>query len=378
MKFAIAPTTLRTVMARLAGIVEHRTTIPILGHVLIRAGAGGVTFTATDMDLVLTTRAAVGVEGEVSNIRAAMSVEGEGGATASAITLHDIARRLPDNSLARIAADASSLRIEAGRARLKLQSLPPDEFPEFPTGNLPYRFRLEALELRRLLDSTSFAVSTEESRHYLGGVYLHTADRELRAVAADSHRLALARAVLPAGAAGMPGIIIPRKTVAVLQQLLKDATGDAEIALSEVKIMFTIGEAVLVSKVIDATYPDYERVIPANNDRIVEIDRAAFIEAVDLVATISDGKTRIVKFTVEANCLTVATIDGTGAEGRQEIDCHFAGDPIVTGFNAQYVTEIAKHIGGKTLHFEFEAGAPAIMRDPQNPSTLFIAMPCRV
>jgi DNA polymerase-3 subunit beta len=366
MKFAIAPTTLRTVMARLAGIVEQRTTIPILGHVLIRVGADGVTFTATDMDLALTTRAAVGVEGE-------------GGATASAITLHDIARRLPDNNLARVAADGSSLRIEAGRARLKLLSLPPDEFPEFSTGNLPYRFHLEALELRRLLDSTSFAVSTEETRHYLGGVYLHASGEELRAVATDNHRLALARAALPDGAAGMPGIIVPRKTVAVLQGLLKDAAGEAQIALSEVKIMFAIGEAVLTSKVIDATYPDYERVIPANNDRIVEVDRAAFVEAVDLVATISGGKTRIVKFTVDANCLTVSTSDAAGAEGSQEIDCHFAGEPIVTGFNAQYVVEIAKHIGGKTVRLEFErAGALAIMRDPENPSTLFIAVPCRV
>jgi DNA polymerase-3 subunit beta len=378
-KFAIAPTVLRAAMERLKGIVEQRTTISILGHVLIRVGGDGVTFTATDMDLLLTTRAAISADGEVSNIRAAMGVEGEGSATAPAIKLHDIARQLPANTLARIAADEASLRIEAGRARLKLLSLPPDTFPEFPTGNLPHRFTLAAPELRRLLDSTSFAVSTEETRYYLGGVYLHAAGEELRAVAIDGHRLALARAALPDGAAGMPAVIVPRKTVTVLQGLLKDAAGDVAIALSEAKISFAIGDDILVSKVIDATYPDYERVIPAGNDRIVEIDRAALADAVDLVATIADAKTRIVKFTVEADCLTVSTSDATGGEGSQEIECHFAGEPVVTGFNAQYVVEIAKHLGGKTLHLEFgREDMAAIMRDPENPSTLVVAMPARV
>jgi DNA polymerase-3 subunit beta len=377
-KFAIAPTALRAAMAQLNGIVERRTTIPIIEHVLISAGANAVTFTATDMDLVSTVRTAVSVEGAALELHGAL-VEGEGSATAPAIKLHEIARQLPDNNLARFAAGDGMLRIEAGRARLKLRSLSPDDFPKFSIDNLPYRFNLETGELRRLLDSTGFAVSTEDARYYLNGVYLHAAGEELRAVATDGHRLALARAALPNGAAGMPGVIVPRKTIAVLQALLKGAAGEVEIALNEVKIMFVIGEAVLASKVIDGTYPDYERVIPVNNDRIAEVDRAAFIEAVDLVATLSDGKTRIVKFIVEANCLTVSTSDDTGAEGSQELDCNFDGEPVVTGFNAQYVVEIARHIGGKTLRLEFgHEHVPTVMRDPDNPATLFVAMSCRV
>jgi DNA polymerase-3 subunit beta len=365
MKFEIAPVVLRAAMERLKGIVEPRTTAPILGHVLIRAGAETVTFTATDMGLVLT-------------VRVAATVEDEGDATAPAIKLYDIARRLPDDNPVRFVADGGSLRIAAGRARLKLQSLPPVEFPAFPTGNLAHRFDLEAGELRRLIDNTAFMVSTEETRHYLNGVYLHAVDEALRAVATDGKRLALSRAALPEGAAGMPGVTVPRKTVALLSGLLKDASGEVEIALSEVKIRFTAGDAVLVSKVIDGTFPDYDRVIPTDNDRILEIDRTAFAEAVELVATMLDGKTRIVKFTVEADCLTVSTSEAVGAEGSQEIDCHFVGDPVVTGFNAEHVVEIARHIG-KTLRLELDRrDVAAIMRDPGNASTLFVAMPCRV
>src|SRR5664279_4355975 len=240
-------------------VVERRNTIPILGNVLIRAENAKLSLKATDLDLEVTETLAA-------------EVGTAGSTTVPAHMFYDIVRKLPDGSQIVLEADGdrSVMAIRAGRSRFTLQTLPESDFPDLAAGDVPHSFKLAASDMKRLIDRTQFAISTEETRYYLNGIYLHTAGTAkagtLRAVATDGHRLAQVELPLPEGAAGMPGIIVPRKTVGEVQRLIETGEGEVAIELSAGKIRFSIGDVVLTSKLIDGTFPDYASVIPANND----------------------------------------------------------------------------------------------------------------
>jgi len=259
MKLTIERAALLKALSHVQSVVERRTTIPILSSVLLRASAGRLALSATDMDLEI-------VEGVPCQI------EQDGRTTAPAHTLYDIVRKLREGAQIRIEAsgERNSMVLRSGRSTFTLQSLPPEDYPVMAGGEYPHNFVLSAAELRSLIDRTRFAISTEETRYYLNGIYLHVTKNEgvpvIRAVATDGHRLARVELVLPEGAAAMPGIIIPRKTVLELRKLVDESQDEVQVALSETKIRFTIGEAALTSKLIDGTFPDYDRVIPSNND----------------------------------------------------------------------------------------------------------------
>ena len=245
-------------------VVERRNTIPILGNVLVRAENARLSLKATDLDL------------EVTETLAAETATG-GSTTVPAHMFYDIVRKLPDGAQIVLEGDGdrSVLAIRAGRSRFTLQTLPENDFPDLAAGDMTHSFTLAAADMKRLIDRTQFAISTEETRYYLNGIYLHSAGSAkaatLRAVATDGHRLAQIDLPLPKGAAGMPGVIVPRKTVGEVQRLIEDNEAEVGIELSQGKIRFTIGNVVLTSKLIDGTFPDYGRVIPQNNDK--ELDR---------------------------------------------------------------------------------------------------------
>src|SRR6202451_3353745 len=235
--------------------VERRNTIPILANVLIRAERSTLSLKATDLDL------------EVTDTIAAEAGPG-GSTTVPAHMFYDIVRKLPEGAqiVLESSGDRATLSIRAGRSRFSLQTLPESDFPDLAPGEMTHKFTLKAADLKRLIDKTQFAISTEETRYYLNGIYLHAAGsnkaQTLRAVATDGHRLAQMELELPKGAAGMPGIIVPRKTVGEVQRLLED--GETEIAgePSSGKIRFTIGDAILTSKMLNGPFPHYARVIP--------------------------------------------------------------------------------------------------------------------
>ena len=224
-----------------------------------------------------------------------------GATTVPAHMIYDIVRKLPEGS--QIVLDASgdraSLTIRAGTSRFSLQTLPESDFPDLAAGEMTHKFTLPAKDLKRLIDKTQFAISTEETRYYLNGIYLHVAGsgkaQKLRAVATDGHRLAQVELDAPKGAEGMPGIIVPRKTVGEVQRLIEDLDAEVAIELSQTKIRFTIGDVVLTSKLIDGTFPDYGRVIPAGNDKTLIVDKPEFEAAVDRVSTVSSERGRAVK-----------------------------------------------------------------------------------
>src|ERR1700761_9424563 len=274
MKATIERATLLKGLSHVQSVVERRNTIPILSNVLLEAQPGGsIRLMATDLDLQIDETIAA-------------AVDQAGATTISAHTLFDIVRKLPEGSQVELTAAEGKMQVNAGRARFNLATLPRDDFPVIAEGELPTRFELPAATLKQIIDKTRFAISTEETRYYLNGIYLHVSDEAqpvLKAAATDGHRLARVTVPRPEGAQGMPGVIIPRKCVGELRKLLDEVDGSVQVSLSGTKIRFGLGTAILTSKLIDGTFPDYSRVIPTGNDKLLKIDPKSFMEGVDRV-----------------------------------------------------------------------------------------------
>lgn len=367
MKFSMERAALLSALGHVQSVVERRNTIPILSNVLMSADNGAVNFTATDLDIEIT-------EASSGNVSA------PGDVTAPAHTLYDIARKLPDGAeVSLMIGGDGRLEVNAGRSHFTLPLLPPGDFPKMTADGFTHNFDLSAKDLMRLIDKTRFAISTEETRYYLNGIYFHSAEGKLRTVATDGHRLALAEMALPAGAENLPGIIIPRKTIAQLRSLIDGSGETIALSVSESKIRFTIGTAVLTSKLIDGTFPDYDRVIPSNNDKELVIDNKVFASAVDRVATISAEKSRSIKLSLEGDTLALAVNNPEHGDANEDLMVDYGNDPLEIGFNAKYLLDVTGQIEGRDIHFYLsDPAAPALVKDPEDPNALFVLMPLRV
>jgi DNA polymerase III subunit beta len=351
-------------------VVERRNTIPILSNVLVQADKDRVKLTATDLDIEIVETVAA-------------EAHRTGAATVPAHMLYDIVRKLPDGAQLELdqGPDGSRVSIHAGRSRFALQALPPEDYPDLSSGEFGNSFTLAAKDLKSLIEKTRFAISTEETRYYLNGIYLHQARGEdmLRAVATDGHRLAQAQVALPAGAAGMPGVIVPRKTVLEVVKLLESGEGEVAVSLSSSKIRFAIGNLVLTSKLIDGTFPDYERVIPRNHDKVLIADTKSFADAVDRVSTISQEKSRAVKLSLSDGKMTLVVNNPDSGSAEEEIAVDYDKDAIEIGFNSRYLLDVAQQISADTMRFEMQdAGSPTVVRDPDDAQALYVLMPMRV
>ena len=371
MKISIERSVLLKAVAQAQSVVERRNTIPILSNVLIESDANGVVLRATDLDIEVLDRAPAGVDRP-------------GSTTVNAVTLHDIVRKLPEGALVNLSDDpaAGRLTVQAGRSTFSLATLPREDFPQMASSEYTTNFAAPAAELRRLFDKAKFAISTEETRYYLNGVYMHVAQAEggevLRCVATDGHRLARIDAPLPEGARGMPGVIIPRKTVGELRKLLDDDTTIA-VSVSETKVRFATPTITLVSKVIDGTFPDYSRVIPTANARRLEVDAGEFARAVDRVATVSSERSRAVKLSLEDDRLVLTVNAPESGAAEEELGVAYAADPLEIGFNAKYLLEIAGQIDRENAVFMLNGpGDPALIREGSDMSAVYVVMPMRV
>jgi len=374
MKFKADRATLMKALAHIQSVAEKRNTIPILANAKIEAIDGKLMFTATDMEIAV-----------VEDIAA--SVSRPGSITAPAATLYEIVRKLPDSAELEFEAtgEAGQLKLRAGRYSTSLVTLPVEDFPSMTAGQLPYRFRISSLALRGLIDRTRFAISTEETRYYLNGIYLHCAEgavgRVLRAVATDGHRLARVEEPAPEGADGMPGVIIPRKTIAELRKLLDEDGGEIEIGLSDTRIQFKSGSVTLTSKLIDGTFPEYERVIPRDNDKVMRVGKKDFADAVARVAAISSERSRPVKMSLATDLLTLSAASPEQGTASEELDADrvkYSSDPLEIGFQARYLNDITDQIE-TSVEFHFSDGAaPTIVRDADNSNALYVLMPMRV
>ena len=367
MKLTIDRMSLLRPLGHVQSVVERRNTIPILANVVLRAEEGELSLTATDMDMDIATE--VGC-----------SVMTSGTTTMSAHLLYDIARKLPDGAEVEIAVNDGHAMVSAGRSSFRLPTLPVEDFPAISSNELPVNFSLTAADMRDLIDATRFAISTEETRYYLNGIYIHKAESgELCAVATDGHRLAMTRQALPSGAAQMPSIILPRKAVSELRKLLDDFDGDVLIGLSETRAEFRFGVVRLTSKLIDGTFPDYTRVIPVGNDRIMQVDVSAFSAAVDRVSTIASEKSRSVKMGLRAGVLTLSASNIDASSATEELEVSYDGPEMEIGFNARYLLDIAGQVNSDMVEFALaDQGSPSLVRAPGDEASLFVLMPMRV
>ncbi|MEE4154914.1 MAG: DNA polymerase III subunit beta [Erythrobacter sp.] len=375
MKATIERATLRRCLSHVQSVVERRNTIPILSNVLIDAhGDGSVKVMATDLDLQV-----------IENVTASR-VETPGAITVSAHLFGGIIAKLPEGCQVDLIAADNRLEIRAGRSTFKLPTLPRDDFPEIVEGDLPTSFEIPARLLAELIDRTRFAISTEETRYYLNGIFLHVTDEQepvLKAAATDGHRLARFTLPRPDGAEGMPDVIVPRKAVGELRKLLEETMdGNVLVDLSASKVRFTLpgeGGLVLTSKLIDGTFPDYSRVIPTGNDKLLRVDPKLFFDGVDRVATIATEKTRAVKMGLEADKVTLSVTSPDNGNAAEELEAEYSSENFEIGFNANYLKDILGQIDADTVELHLaDAGAPTLIRQSEDSPALYVLMPMRV
>lgn len=354
-------------------VAERRSAIPILTHVLIEAEGDAVSLWATDLDMEVCVR------------RLPARIEQPGAVTVPARALYDYVRRMPRGALVRLATDPATerLSIQAGRSQFALATLPREDFPVMASAEYACSFVAPADALRRLFDKSKFAIATGGTRHYLCGAYMHVASGEggakvLRCVATDGHRLARIDAPLPAGAAAMPGVIVPRKTVGELCKLLDDDAVEIAVSVSGTKVRFATPEITLTSKVLGGTFPDYARVIPTRNARRLEIGAAEFARALRNVTCGSAAKVRAVELRMEDDRLVLSCNDADGAAATEVLTASYAAEPLRIGFNASYLLDALAPFGKRVVAIDLrDAVSPALIHDPNDLSEVYVVVPMR-
>lgn len=372
MKFTIERANLLKTLSHVQSIVEKRNTIPVLSNVRIEALGDGISFKATDMDTEIT---------EITDAK----ITETGATTAPAHMLYDIVRKLSDGSEVELTFpdDKGQLTIASGRSKFSLSTIGVEDFPVISGDKLPVNFTMAKDELKDVIDRTQFAVSTEETRYYLNGLYIHAKNegeaKVLRVVATDGHRLACVETPLPKGAETMTGVIVPRKTVGEIRKLLDDtATDNIAIALSENKIRFTMEDVTLTSKLIDGTYPDYERVIPTDNDKVLELGVKELSSAVDRVSVVAE-RTRAIKMFTAKNHVTITTSSPDLGSAMEEIEAKYDSDALEIGYNFRYLLDILNEVKGDSVKISFADGSsPSVIHDTSDASAIYVLMPMRV
>lgn len=372
MKFVIERAILLKTLSHIQSIVEKRNTIPVLSNVRIEAMSDGISFKATDMDTEIT---------EIVDAK----INETGATTAPAHMLYDIVRKLSDGSDVELTYpdDKGQLAIASGRSKFVLSTIGVEDFPVISGDKLPINFGMQREELKDVIDRTQFAVSTEETRYYLNGLYIHAKNegstKVLRIVATDGHRLACVESPLPNGAENLSGVIIPRKTIGEIRKLLDDTKAESiNISLSDNKVRFALDEVILTSKLIDGTYPDYERVIPTDTDKVLEVQVKELANAVDRVSVVAE-RTRAIKMGMEDGKVVVTTTSPDLGSASEEIDAKYDNAPLEIGYNFRYLLDILSEIKGESVQIGFSnESSPTVIHDTSDTSAIYVLMPMRV
>ena len=372
MKFVIERAILLKTLSHIQSIVEKRNTIPVLSNVRIEAMGDGISFKATDMDTEITEI----VDAKISET---------GATTAPAHMLYDIVRKLSDGSEVEITFpdDKGQLTIASGRSKFALSTIGVEDFPVISGDKLPINFNIGREELKDVIDRTQFAVSTEETRYYLNGIYIHAknegAAKVLRIVATDGHRLACVESPLPGGADKITGVIIPRKTIGEVRKLLDDTKAEnISVALSDNKVRFTLEEVILTSKLIDGTYPDYERVIPTDTNKLLEVNVKELANAVDRVSVVAE-RTRAIKMITDDSKVIITTTSPDLGSAMEELDAKYDNESLEIGYNFRYLLDILAEIKGESVQIGFsDASSPSVIHDTSDASAIYVLMPMRV
>jgi len=375
MEFKINSTDLLKALSHIHGIVEVRHTLPILSNIILEAKDDKLILSSTNLDIYCSDK-----------IKAEVLQSGE--VSVSAVTFFEIIKRLPSGSevLMIMEEGENEIRLTCGRSKFNLSTLKTDDFPIISDSDLSTNFVLSADELIRIIDKTKFAVSNEETRYYLNGIFLHKAERNsiqfLRAVATDGHRLAQYDIPLPQGAEDITGIIIPKKTIYELRKVLDDANGDVSVSLNENKIKFSFNDLKVVSKVIDGTFPDYTKVIPQKNDKNFKTNNSELKDAIDRVSAVAaneESKSKAIKFCIENNSLSLSVESQSKGSANEMIDVNYSGDKVDIGFNSKYIIDICNEVDGDEISISLsDSISPAIILDKTDENLFFVLMPMRI
>ncbi len=371
MEFSVYRQDLIKTLAHMQSIVERRATLPILMNVKMEV-KDSLIMTATNVDLEL-----------VEKVPADVTLQGK--MTLPVHLLYDIVRKLPDDSEIKMKQIGDQMVVSSGKARFTLSTLPADNFPMMAGAHLTTKFAMSTDDLSHMIDQTKFAIPTDDVRYHLGGIYFHLTEEKgqkmLTSVATDSQRLALCSVPSPKGSEEMPSVILPRRVIGELRKLLDDAASDdVVIELSETKARFTVGDAVLTSKLVDAQYPNYKVVIPKNNDKVVTMDKAHFIQIVDRVSVASTEKTKSVLLTFSMNKLVASASTPETGTATEDMDIEYNGDDqFVISFNVRFLLDIANQIDGDTMQMiMMDPLSPTILQSKDKKDALFILMPQRI
>ena len=357
------------------GIVEVRHTLPILSNIVLSAENNELSLSSTNLDIFCSDK----IDAEIVN---------SGEISVPAITFFEIVKRLPSGSdvILSMGDEDTELILKCGRSKFNLSTLRTEDFPILSDKDLSTNFVISADELSRMIDKTKVAVSNEETRYYLNGIFFHKAESNsikfLRAVATDGHRLAQYDIPLPQGAQEITGIIIPKKTVFELRKVLDDADGDVSVSLNENKIKFSFNNLKIISKVIDGTFPDYTKVIPQNNDKKFKTNNSELKNAIDRVSAVAineETKSKAIKLTIENNKLNLSVESQSKGSAKEEIDISYSNEKVDIGFNSRYLLDICNEVDGDEIDVNLlDSISPAIILDKTDENLFFVLMPMRI
>ena len=371
MEFIIDRNTFLKSLGYANGVIEKKTTLPILSNILIEAKNSKIKITATDLDIIYFE--------EVSP----KEIKKEGSTTTSASVLYDILRKLqPGDNVELNLLNSSRLKLVSGNSKFNLLCLPAENFPLSEENVDQEKFEVEPQKLLKLLNKTKISISNDETRHYLNGVYLHKTNLENKAflcsVATDSHRLSSSSLEIDPNI-HIESIILPKKTIFQLISLLEQSTKPIKISNSKSKIKFEMDNGVLISKVIDGRFPDYTKVIPKNNDKILKVKLNEFKNAVERVTTVSSDRKEGLKMSISKDSIQFTVNSPTSGEGVENISVKFDSDDMSISFNSRYLIDIASQIENDSITINLkDPGSPVLIKDLSDQNTFHVVMPMKI
>ncbi len=371
MKFKISKIKIFKCLSHLHGIVDKKNTLPVLSNILIEAKNNSLILSSTDMDISIVEKLEC-------------NVLEEGSTTINSQMIYDIVRKLDDNSnLELISNNGKILTLRADGSRFSLSCLPKEDFPIIDQQNDGVSIKVNSQILFQLIDKTRFAISNEETRYFLNGLYFNVFEENnktnLTLVGTDGHRLAKFSHQIEQKIDQITGVIIPKKTIYELSKLLSDLDEDVEIIVSSSKIIFFIGKLVFVSKLIDGTFPDYKRVIPNDNTNILQVNRNNLLSAVDRVSTIANDKSPVIKFKLFKDIINLNTVNNDNSTATEDLSLKYDGDEFEIGFNSKYIMDVVNNLEDEMITLNLKDGSsPITAQEISNPNLIYVLMPMRV
>ena len=369
MKFNINQQDLQQALNYCQGVIEKRSTLPILSNILVDANGSNLTITATDLDLIFIH--------QIKNVE----ILEQGKTTTTSSIMYDIIRKFTSGKKINVfLKDESKLQVESDKSVFNLNCINASEFPLTDENFTQNEFLIKSKQLLKLLNKCKFSVSNDETRHYLSGIFLHQTEVEdknyLTAAATDSHRMSISKVRLENKIDFEP-IILPKKTIFQLCSLLDNYDGDVKVSNAKSKIKFELDNSILISKLIDGKFPNYIQVIPKNNQKKLEIDLKLFLDSVDRVASVSLDKKDGVKFNLSKDMLNLSVNNTNSGDGKESMNVNFDHE-LEISFNSRYLIDVASQLDGEKIEIYFnDTGSPALIKDPGDFDSIYVVMPMK-